>query len=190
MSESAESTTSEKSPALYLAEFETPGAIMKAAEQVRDAGYTRWDVHTPFPIHGMDAAMGLGQSQLSWISFFAGLTGAIGGFTMMYWMNGVDYPLVVGGKPPDAVISMIPILFECTVLLCGLGTVFGMLGINQLPRHHHPVFHSRRFERATDDRFFISVEAQDPKFDLEKTQALLQGLGPSHLELVSEGGDK
>ncbi len=173
-------------PALFLAEFDTPKDIMHAAERIRDAGFKYWDVHTPFPVHGMDAAMGLGQSHLGWISLGMGMTGTMGAFAMMYWMNGIDYPLIIGGKPPGAVISMIPILFECTVLLCGLGTVFGMLGLNKLPRHHHPVFYSERFERATDDKFFLSIEAQDPKFDLEETRELLESLHPTHIELVEE----
>ncbi|MEM9188542.1 MAG: quinol:electron acceptor oxidoreductase subunit ActD [Myxococcota bacterium] len=173
-------------PALYLAEFETPGEILHAAEKVRDEGFARWDVHTPFPVHGMDKAMGLGDSQLGWISFFMGATGLIGAYFMMYWMNGVDYPIIIGGKPPEAIPSMVPILFECTVLLTGIGTVFGMLGLNKLPRHHHPVFYSERFARASDDKFFISIEAADPKFDLEKTKRFLESLSPSYLELVEE----
>jgi hypothetical protein len=178
--------TPEKIPALFLAEFETTGAVLKAAEKVRDAGFERWDVHTPFPIHGMDAAMGLGQSRLGPIAFAAGLTGLLGAFAMMWWMNGIDYALVVGGKPPEAIPSMVPILFECTVLLSGLTCLFGMLGLNKLPRHHHPIFYSDRFERASDDRFFISIEAGDPKFDLTATRELLESLSPSYVELVEE----
>jgi len=173
-------------PSLYLAEFDTTHEVLHAAETVRDAGFKRWDVHTPFPIHGMDDAMGLGQSRLGWIVMAMGLTGCIGGFVMMMWMNGIDYPLVIGGKPPESIPSMIPIIFECTILLSGIGAVFGMLGLNGLPRHHHPVFHSTRFEACSDDKFFISVEAADPNFDLENTRELLESLRPSHLELVEE----
>lgn len=180
------SSEPERVPALYLAEFDTAGAVLEAAKRVRDAGFQHWDVHTPFPVHGMDSAMGLGQSRLGWISFLIGASGTIGGFAMMYWMNGVDYPLNVGGKPPDFLPSMIPILFECTVLLCGIGTVFGMLGLNKLPRHHHPIFYSERFERCSDDKFFISIEAQDPKFDLKKTRRLLESLHPTSVELIEE----
>lgn len=179
-------TEVDKRPALYLAEFETPGDTLHAAEKVRDAGYKHWDVHTPYPVHGMDAAMGLGQSHLGWICLIMGITGCFGGFLMMYWMNGIDYPLIIGGKPPEAVVSMIPIMFECTILLTGFGAVFGMLGLNKLPRHHHPVFYSERFEKCSDDKFFISVEAADSRFDLVETRELLQSLNPSHLELVEE----
>ncbi|MEZ4256708.1 MAG: DUF3341 domain-containing protein [Polyangiales bacterium] len=176
-------------PALYLAEFATTKDVIHAAEKVRDAGYKKWDVHTPFPVHGMDKAMGLSDSKLGWIVLAMGLTGLIGGFTMMAWMNGVDYPLTVGGKPGFTPPSMIPIMFECTVLLSGFGAVFGMFGLNQLPRHHHPVFYSDRFAKATDDRFFISIEAADPKFDLGETKALLESLHPASLELVHDQED-
>ena len=133
-------------PVLYLAEFETPDAAIHAAEQVRYAGYEKWDVHTPWPVHGMDKAMGMGDSRLGWIVLLAGLTGLACAVLMIQWMNGYDYPLVIGGKPPDAIASMVPIMFELTVLLSSFGAVFGMLGLNELPKHHHPVFFSERFE--------------------------------------------
>ena len=175
-----------KPPALYLAEFGTTKDVLHAAEKVRDAGFKKWDVHTPFPVHGMDAAMGMGDSILGWIVLVMGLTGFFGGFAMMYWMNAVDYPLIVGGKPGFAPPAMVPILFECTVLLSGFGAVFGMFGLNQLPRHHHPIFFSDRFAKATDDKFFISIEAADPKFDVAATKTFLDSLHPSNVELVRD----
>lgn len=175
-----------KRPVLYLAEFESPGDVLHAAEKVRDAGYRRWDVHTPFPVHGMDRAMGLGDSHLGWIVLLCGLTGCTAGFLLIWWTNGVDYPLTIGGKPGFSFPSMVPVMFELTILLSAFGAVLGMLGLNQLPRHHHPVFYSERFEAATDDRFFISIEAADEKFDLDETKGLLAGLHPSHLELITE----
>jgi hypothetical protein len=176
----------QKRPVLYLAEFETPGQVMRAAEKVRDAGYKRWDVHTPFPVHGMDKAMGLSDSKLGWIVLVCGLTGCTAAFALIGWTNGIDYPLIIGGKPGFSFPSMVPVMFELTILLSAIGTVFGMFGLNQLPRHHHPVFYSDRFDRATDDRFFISVEAADEKFDLDDTRSLLETLAPSHLELIQE----
>jgi hypothetical protein len=176
----------EKRPLLFLAEFETPGQVMRAAEKVRDAGYRRWDVHTPFPVHGMDRAMGMPDSSLGWIVLVCGLTGCTAAFLLMWWTNGIDYPLIIGGKPGFSLPSMVPVMFELTVLLSAFGAVFGMLGLNQLPRHHHPVFHSTRFEKASDDRFFVSIEAADERFDLEDTRALLEACGPSHLELIQE----
>lgn len=176
----------QKRPVLYLAEFETPGQVFHAAEKVRDAGYRRWDVHTPFPVHGMDAAMGLSDSKLGWIVLACGLTGCSLAFGLIWYTNGIDYPLVIGGKPAWSFPSAVPVMFELTILLSAFGAVLGMFGLNQLPRHHHPVFYSPRFERGTDDRFFISVEAADDKFDLEDTRALLESLSPSHLELIQE----
>lgn len=173
-------------PVLYLAEFETPGKVMHAAEKVRDAGYTRWDVHTPFPVHGMDRAMGLPDSKVGWIVLACGLTGTSAAFLLMWWTNGLDYPLVIGGKPGFSFPSMVPVMFELTILLSAFGAVFGMLGLNQLPRHHHPVFYSDRFDRGSDDRFYISIEATDERFDLEETRALLEKLSPLHLELIQE----
>jgi len=186
--EAAETGGSEgkKRVALYLAEYDTSAQILHAAEKVRKAGYTKWDAHTPFPVHGMDGAMGLPDSRVGWIVVFCGLTGVSAAYLMMWWMNGVDYPLIIGGKPAFTLPSSVPIMFELMVLLSAFGAIFGMLGINKLPRHHHPVFESERFRAATDDKFFISIEAEDPKFDLEKTKTILEGTHPSAIELVEE----
>lgn len=173
-------------PLLYLAEYETAADVMHAAEKVRDAGYGRWDVHTPFAVHGMNKAMGMGDSHVGWIVLAMGLTGFSIAFLLMWWTNGLDYPIIVGGKPGFALPSMVPVMFELTVLLSAFGAVFGMLGLNQLPRHHHPVFFSERFLRVTDDRFFISIEASDAQFDLDETKLLLESTNPSHLELIQD----
>jgi hypothetical protein len=175
-----------KKPELLLAEFDTAADVVHAAEKLRDAGYTRWDTHTPFPIHGMDAAMGLPDSRLGWIVLGMALTGFSAACAMMWWMNGVDYPLVIGGKPPFAIPSMVPVAFELTILFSAFGAVFGMFHLNRLPRHHHPIFESDRFRAATDDKFFISVEAEDPKFSLEKTRSLLESAHATAVEVVEE----
>jgi len=176
----------ERVASLLLAEYETPDGCANAAAKLRDAGYTKFDAHTPYPVHGMDAAMGMRDTPIGWIVLAMGMTGCLAGFLMMFWMNGIDYPLVIGGKPPDAIPSMVPVMFEMTILLSAFGAVFGLFGLCQLPRHHHPIFNSDRFARATDDHFFISVDASDPKFDLKKTRLLLEGTTPAHLELVEE----
>jgi len=176
----------ERVASLLLAEYETPDGCADAAAKLRDAGYTKFDAHTPYPVHGMDAAMGMRDTPIGWIVLAMGMTGCLAGFLMMFWMNGIDYPLVIGGKPPDAIPSMVPVMFEMTILLSAFGAVFGLFGLCQLPRHHHPIFNSDRFARATDDHFFISVDASDPKFDLKKTRLLLEGTTPAHLELVEE----
>ena len=176
-------------PAVILAEFKTAHDVLHAAETVRAAGYVNWDAHTPFPVHGMDRAMGLRDSRLGWIVLVCALTGLAGAFVMMHWMNGVDYVTVVGDKPPGApqtLPSMVPILFELTILLSAFGAVLGMFGLNRLPRHHHPVFGSARFRAATNDKFFISIEAEDPKFDVVRTRELLEGIHAAHVEVIEE----
>jgi hypothetical protein len=178
-----------KRPALLLAQFETTADVVHAAEKVRDAGYTQWDTHSPFPIHGMDKAMGLKDSFLGLIVFCGGAAGVTTAVTMIWWMNGVDYPIIIGGKPPFSLPSSVPIMFELMVLFSALTTVFGMFGINKLPRHHHPIFESERFRASTDDKFFISVEADDPKFDPERTKAFLGELNPTSIELLEEEVD-
>jgi len=175
-------------PLLLLAEFGTPDQIIGAAERVRNAGYQKWDVHTPYPVHGMDAAMGLSDSRLGWVVLAAALTGLLAAVAMMQWMNGYDYPLVIGGKPPEAYASMVPIMFELTVLIAAFGATFGMLGMNRIPRHHHPVFYSERFEACSNDKFFLSIEAEDQQFDAHATRAFLEELEPTHIELVEEAG--
>ena len=186
MSNEAKDTRGERKVALLLAEFSRSADVLHAAEKIRDAGYTRWDTHSPFPVHGMDQAMGLRDSRLGWIVIVCALTGLFGAFTMMYWMGAIDYPLNVGGKPSDAIPPMAPILFELTILLSAFGAVFGMLHLNRLPRHHHPVFESDRFRAASDDKFFISLEAADPRFDLEASRSLLMRLHASFVEVVEE----
>jgi hypothetical protein len=178
--------SSAKRPVLLLAEFDSTSKVMHAAEKVRDAGFTRWDVHTPFPVHGMDAAMGLPDSKLGWIVAVMAATGFSSALAMIYYMNVVDYPLIIGGKPPWSLPSVAPVAFELTILFSAFGAVFGMLGLNKIPRHHHPVFYSERFERATDDRFFVSIEVDDPKYDEKKTRALLEAAHATHVELVEE----
>jgi hypothetical protein len=173
-------------PLLMLAEFDTPGGCMHGAEKLRDAGYTKFDAHTPFPVHGMDKAMGLPDSKLGWIVLTFGLSGTFLAWLMMYWMNGVDYPIVVGGKPPGTLPSMIPIMFEVTVLFSSLTAVFGMLGLNKLPRHHHPLFFSERFKGFSDDKFFLSVEVEDPKYDANRTRALFESAKAQAVEIVRD----
>ena len=186
-----------RAPALLLAEFDSSGGLLHAAEKVRDAGYSRWDVHSPYPVHGMDRAMGLKDSRLGWIVLVCALTGLTTAFVMMHWTNGVDYPTVVGDKPPGFIgdlqkggpgtlPSMVPIMFELTILFSAFGAVLGMFHLNSLPRHHHPIFVSERFRAATDDRFFISVEADDPKFDVETVRALLEGAHATFVEVIEE----
>jgi hypothetical protein len=169
-----------------LAEFATPADLYRACERVRDAGYTRWDAHTPFPVHGLEGAMGMKRSKLPWIILVMGLGGAATGFLLQTWVHNMAYPLTISGKPHFAWPAYVPITFELGVLGGALAAVFGMFGLNQLPRHHHPLFESARFARFSDDAFFISIESIDPKFDAAVASKLLQGAGASHVEIVED----
>ena len=170
----------------YLVEFENVDSVLSAATKVRDAGYTKWDVHTPFPVHGMDRAMGIRYTKLPIVVLCGGLTGMGIGVLMQWWMNAVAYPYIISGKPFFSLPANIPIIFELTILFSALTAVFGMFGFNQLPQWRHGVFSSERFKRATDDRFFISIEAKDPKFDEKRTADFMAGLGGSQVEALEE----
>ena len=169
-----------------VAEFDSAAAIYHAAEKVTAAGYTRVDAHTPFPVHGIDKALRHPPSGLGWIVVCCGATGIMLAQLMMWWMNAHDYPIWVSGKEPYAWPSTIPITFELMVLLSGFGAVFGMFGLNRLPRLHHPIFAHSTIHRVTDDRFFLSVEAIDPKFDSVATVKLLESVGGKHVEIVED----
>jgi hypothetical protein len=173
----------------YLVEFDDPHVLVHACETVRDAGYTHWDAHTPFPVHGLNDAMGLKPTRLPYFVFLCGLAGLCVGLGMQWWMNAYDYPYLISGKPIWSVPANVPVMFELTVLFSAFGAFFGMWFGNRLPRYYHRVFCSERFSRATDDRFFISLEASDPRFDAVKTLALAESLGGLSVETVEGGGD-
>lgn len=178
-------------PALHglLVEFDSPSLLMEAATKVRDAGYRHWDVHTPFPVHGMDDAMGIRGTRLPFIVLGGGLTGLGLATLMQWWMNAVDYPYVISGKPLFGLPANVPVMFELTVLLSAFATFFGMWGLNGMPRLHNPLFRSARFRRATQDRFFIVIEARDPRFQLETTREFLASLRGSAIEEISADGE-
>jgi len=167
-----------------LAAFESPAALMHAAEKMRDAGYTNFDCHSPFPIHGMDRAMGLKRSPLGFIVGIVGFCALSGATLMMWWMTTVDYPLVISGKPFFSFQAYVPVAFAITILSSALAALFGMLILNRLPQLFHPLFESKQFARVTDDGFFVSVAAQDPKFDMQLTRQFLESIGSSHTEVV------
>lgn len=168
------------------AEFESAGALMRAAEKVRDRGFKKWDVHSPFPIHGMDAAMGLGNSRVSAVSLAGGATGLLTAFLLIWWTSAVDYPLITHGKPYFTWQFSMPIFFELTVLFTAFATLFGMLAMNLLPRPHHPVFNWDQFRRVTDDGFFLVIEAADPLFSQAETARLLEEIGGARVTLIQE----
>lgn len=167
-----------------LAAFESPAALMRAAEKMRDAGYTHFDCHSPFPIHGMDRAMGLKRSPLGFIVGMVALCALSGATLMMWWMTTVDYPLVVSGKPYFSFQAYVPVAFAITILSSAVTALFGMLILNRLPQLFHPLFESKQFAKVTDDGFFVSVAAQDTKFDINTTKQFLESIGGSQIEVV------
>jgi len=169
-----------------LAEFANTGDLMKAASKVRDAGYKKFDVYSPFPIHGMDDAMGLKPSKLGWIVLIHAMIGFVGGLSLMVWTSSIDYPLNISGKPYLNIPAFIPVLFELTVLLSAFGAVFGMFYMNNMPKHHNPLFNSERFARVTDDKLFICIESSDMLFDMDKTTGFLKEIGATYTETVND----
>ena len=182
MSAPANKTT----PFALIAEFDTPADAMHPAEKIRDAGSRRWDVHTPFPVHGMDDAMGLKNSQVGWFTFMGGFTGFTGGMLMIWYMNAFDYPIVVGGKPLFSPMFPFPVCYELTILLSAFGSLFGMLFLNRLPRLYNPLLRNRRFLGSTHDKFVVVVETADAKYNETETRALLQSCGSKHIEMVED----
>lgn len=169
-----------------IAEFDTPADIMHAAEQVREAGFRRWDVYTPYPIHGMDQAMGLKNSKVGWISFVGGVLGYTTGMVMIWWMNAVDYPIIIGGKPMFSPFGAFPPSYELTILFGSFGALLGMLFLNKLPRLNHPLLKHRRFAMATHDKYYVVIETTDPKYSETETRKLLESAGSRHIEMVEE----
>jgi hypothetical protein len=174
-----------------LVEFDDPHALVAGCARVRDAGYRRWDAHTPFPIHGMDEAMGIRGTRLPWLILAAGAAGLGAGLLMIWWMNAVDYPLNISGKPLFGLPAAVPVAFELTVLFSAFAAFLGMWVRNGLPRLHHPLLRHERFARATSDRFFIVIESADPRFEAAATRALLESLGGLAVsEVDDEGADR
>jgi hypothetical protein len=176
---------SEKSYGL-IAMFDTPAEIMHAAEAVRDAGYKFWDVITPFPIHGMDHAMGVRRSLVPRVSLVGGLIGFTTGMVLIWWSGAYNFRLVVGGKPFFSPLFAFPISYELTILGTAFATVIAMFLFNRLPMHYHAVMKQAHFQRATDDRFFVVIEACDPCYDRAATEALLAKLGGREIEELKE----
>ena len=172
-----------------LAEFAGVPDLMVAVEECRRAGFRHWDVHSPFPVHGMNNAMGIKNTRLPLLVLGSGLTGMGLALLMQWWMNAHDYRLIISGKPFFSLPANIPVVFELTVLFAALSAFIGMLAMNALPSHHHPLFRSERFRRATQDRLFITIEARDPNYDESRVRAFLEALGSVHVERVEAGED-
>lgn len=169
-----------------MAEFEDVDSVIAAATRIRDAGFKRWDVHTPFPIHGIDDAMGIKPTILPWLVLAGGLFGLASAFVLQWWTNAYDYPFLISGKPLVSLPADIPIMFELTVLCASITAFVGMFLLNMLPMLYNPLFKSNRFRRATNDRFFVVIEAADPLFKESATDELLRSLGATAIERVED----
>ncbi|MBI3202688.1 MAG: DUF3341 domain-containing protein [Myxococcales bacterium] len=169
-----------------LAEYETPSALVAACKKVRDAGYAKWDTYTPFPVHGIEKAMGIRMTGLPWIVLAAALVGLASAVGLQWWTNAVDYKFISSGKPMWSIPANVPVYFELTVLFSAFAALFGMLILNNLPEPSHPLDHLQAFGRVTDDRFFLYIEKGDAKFDLAETQRLLDGTHPVTVDAVNE----
>ena len=173
-------------PYALVALFDTASEVYHAAEKVRDAGFKKWDVCTPFPVHGMDAAMGLRRSKVPVFTFIGGAVGFFSGMFLAWYTGEYDYDLIVGGKPFFSPIFTFPIAYELTILLAAFGAFLGMFITNILPRHHHPVMNCGNWPRITDDRFLIMIEAEDARFDIEQTRSFLAEIGGKEIEEIED----
>ena len=171
---------SESTPALHglMAEFDNATALVQATEQARLAGYRKMDAYAPIPIEELSEALGLERTRLPKLVLLGGIIGGSSGYALQYWASTMAYPLNIGGRPMHSWPQFIPVTFELTVLGAALSCFFGMWALNKLPQPYHPVFNVPAFARASTDRFFLCIEAEDPRFDREATEAFLKGLHP------------
>ncbi len=169
-----------------IAEFATTDEIIEAAKRTREAGYKKFDCYTPFPVHGLTDAMGVEDYKVPWTFFFAGLFGAIALFGLQVYTSVIDYPLNIGGRDLLSWPYFIPITFEGMVLFAAFTGGLGMLAYNGLPRPYHPVFNVPQFERASTDRFFLCIEANDPNFEPSRVYEFLKSLNPISISEVPE----
>ena len=177
-----------KSSVIYglMAEFEDPTSLVTATERAHHEGYRCMDAYSPYPIEELHDALGARHTKLPLIVLIGGLVGCIGGYALQYWSSVIAYPLNIGGKPLHSWPAFIPVTFECTILAAALSCVLGMLALNGLPMPYHPVFNLPRFALASRNRFFLCIEAKDPKFELEATRRFLESLEPREVSTVAD----
>ncbi len=169
-----------------MAEFDTPTELVEAANKVRLAGYTKTDAFSPFPLHEIDEALGIRRSILPLLVFAGGITGLLSGVALQVFVHYIDYPLNIGGRPYISIPSFVPPAYELTILLAGFTAVFGMLFLNGLPRPYHPVFNVPRFALATREKFFLLIEAADPKYSYDEVRSFMESLKPQEVFDVPE----
>jgi hypothetical protein len=167
-----------------MGEFSDPHELVHAGRKIREMGYTKLDAMTPFPVHGIDEALGIPYSKLGWIVVCIGLCGTATALLLIWWCGAINYPLVIGGKPLFDFTFSIPITFELTILCSAFAALLGMLALNGLPRLYHPSLNYRNAHRATDDKFLLVIEADDPKFHPQQTVEHLKSVGAADVEVV------
>jgi hypothetical protein len=177
-----------QTPRLYglMAEFDSPDALVTASRRARHEGYRELDAYTPFPIEELHEALDVHHTKVPLMVLVGGIVGGLTGYGLQYWVSVVAYPLNIGGRPMHSWPSFIPVTFEMTVLFAALTAVFGMLAMNKLPMPYHPVFNAPRFVMASRDRFFLCIEARDPKFDPSATRRFLESFGPREVTDVEQ----
>jgi hypothetical protein len=171
-------------PILILAEFENPAQLLHAAEKLRDAGYKKFDCHSPFPIHGMDDAMGMKRSPLGWIVGVVAFFALGSGIALEWWTSTIAYPLVISGKPFFSYQAYGPVAFAIMVLFSAFAALFGMMVLNKLPMWYHKLFDSDKTAKITNDGFIVSVDAEDQLFDQKKTKSFLEDIGGQNPEVI------
>lgn len=168
----------EVGPYAMVAEFENEYQLLEAAEAAKEAGYSKMDAYSPFPIHGLSEAIGFRDKKVPWIVFAGGLVGAFVGYSLQYYVSVFDNSFNVGGKPLNSLPAFVPITFECTILFASLGAFVGMLALNGLPKPYHSIFNTPGFERASQDRFFLAIETSDTSYESSKVRSFLQSFNP------------
>ena len=186
----------EEKPYCIVGQYSSPKGIYHAAEKFRDAGFKKFEVYSPFPIHGMDDAMGIKPTKLPWLILLCGLTGLTAGIILSTWsssetwLGGIagGYKMIISGKPDgfEDIYEFIPVIFETTILLSAFGAVFGMIGLNGLPKLYNPIFKNDHFAKVTDDGFFISVDCKDPLYDVKKIKELFEKSGGDNVTEIAD----
>jgi len=171
-----------------MGEFASPEQILRAAKQAREAGYKHVSAYTPFPVEGLAQAIGFRWTAVPLLTLIGGIGGGLSGFGLQYWVAAITYPMNIGGRPLNSWPAFIPVTFELTVLGASIFAAVGMLALNKLPQPYHPVFSVERFAHASTDRFFLCIEARDPKFDLAEASRFLQGLAAEYVTEVKDEG--
>jgi len=169
-----------------MGEFSTPESLLAATKKAREAGYKHVEAYTPFPVEGLSEAVGFKWTAVPLLTLMGGVGGGLTGFGLQYWVAAITYPINIGGRPLNSWPAFIPVTFELTVLGASIFAVFGMLALNKLPQPYHPVFNVARFAQASTDKFFLCIEARDPKFDLVETSKFLQSLHAQHVNEVKD----